>query len=258
MAEFVHFVVEDVYEKGNLDEEHAASSAFWKSYCWSGQNQETSLVLVSLKPCKISLRGGQAATKWPRTILWPHVSSRYGAELQEMWATGSSLMDVIRAEQKTKCPTLSLINTVTETDPLPKLCVAFPRKPKCAIYALSTRLGAAHHGAGMNQQSTNHMASDSISPGTVKSESQLRRDICVVARWLYERSFSVGTQGNLSVRLENSRVLATPLPRSYKARWRPRISSSPISKEISYPDLVDDGLLRNWPCIFSSIVSAPT
>jgi L-fuculose-phosphate aldolase len=54
------------------------------------------------------------------------------------------------------------------------------------------------------------MTPDSIFPGNLKSESDLRRDLCIAARWLYERSFSVGTQGNLSVRLEGSRLLTTP------------------------------------------------
>jgi L-fuculose-phosphate aldolase len=50
----------------------------------------------------------------------------------------------------------------------------------------------------------------SISPGNSKNEGEIRRDVCVAARWLYERGFSVGTQGNLSVRLEGSRLLTTP------------------------------------------------
>jgi L-fuculose-phosphate aldolase len=54
------------------------------------------------------------------------------------------------------------------------------------------------------------MTPDSISPGNSKSESELRRDVCTAARWIYERSFSVGTQGNLSVRLEGLRLLTTP------------------------------------------------
>ena len=54
------------------------------------------------------------------------------------------------------------------------------------------------------------MTPDSISPGNSKPESELRRDVCIAARWLYERSFSVGTQGNLSVRLEGSQLLTTP------------------------------------------------
>ena len=54
------------------------------------------------------------------------------------------------------------------------------------------------------------MAPDSISPGNSKPESELRRDVCIAARWLYERNFAVGTQGNLSVRLGRSQLLTTP------------------------------------------------
>jgi len=54
------------------------------------------------------------------------------------------------------------------------------------------------------------MTPDSILPGHPKSESELRRDICIAGRWLYERGFAVGTEGNLSVRLDTSLVLTTP------------------------------------------------
>jgi L-fuculose-phosphate aldolase len=43
-----------------------------------------------------------------------------------------------------------------------------------------------------------------------KSEEEHRRDICTVGRWLYEREFIVACEGNLSVRLEGGRILATP------------------------------------------------
>jgi len=54
------------------------------------------------------------------------------------------------------------------------------------------------------------MNADSISPGTVKSEDEHRRDICTVGRWIHARSFVVSTDGNVSVRLDSRRVLTSP------------------------------------------------
>jgi len=54
------------------------------------------------------------------------------------------------------------------------------------------------------------MPSESPSPGQTKTEQQHRQDICSVGRWMYERGFIVACEGNLSVRLDASRILATP------------------------------------------------
>src|SRR5579863_3454628 len=54
------------------------------------------------------------------------------------------------------------------------------------------------------------MIADSISPGTVKSEDEHRRDICTVGRWIHSRAFVVATDGNISVRLDSRRVLTSP------------------------------------------------
>jgi L-fuculose-phosphate aldolase len=51
---------------------------------------------------------------------------------------------------------------------------------------------------------------DSILPGSTKTEVQHRQDICVVGRWMYEQGFNVACDGNLSVRLDDERVLTTP------------------------------------------------
>jgi L-fuculose-phosphate aldolase len=51
---------------------------------------------------------------------------------------------------------------------------------------------------------------DSIDPGYSKTENQLRLDICIAGRWMYERSFIVACEGNLSVRLRDGHILATP------------------------------------------------
>lgn len=46
--------------------------------------------------------------------------------------------------------------------------------------------------------------------GTHKNEKQHRRELCLVGRWLYEREYIVACEGNLSVRLSDQRILATP------------------------------------------------
>ncbi len=54
------------------------------------------------------------------------------------------------------------------------------------------------------------MSTGSLSPGSAKSEPQYRADICVAGRWMYERGYIVACEGNLSVRLDEERVLTTP------------------------------------------------
>jgi L-fuculose-phosphate aldolase len=54
------------------------------------------------------------------------------------------------------------------------------------------------------------MAPEAIIPGHSKSEKTHRREICIAGRWIHERHFAPATDGNLSVRLDGSRVLTTP------------------------------------------------
>src|SRR5580658_6866468 len=54
------------------------------------------------------------------------------------------------------------------------------------------------------------MSTDYLLPGSAKSEQQHRADICVAGRWMYERGFIVACEGNLSVRLDDDRILTTP------------------------------------------------
>src|SRR6202140_2005659 len=51
---------------------------------------------------------------------------------------------------------------------------------------------------------------DALLPGSVKSEEQHSREICIAGRWLYERGYIVACEGNLSVRLDENRILNTP------------------------------------------------
>ena len=54
------------------------------------------------------------------------------------------------------------------------------------------------------------MQSDEILPGTLKTEEEHRRAICAAGRRIYERGYVASTDGNISVRLDQSRILTTP------------------------------------------------
>src|SRR6266404_5994000 len=54
------------------------------------------------------------------------------------------------------------------------------------------------------------MTLDSLIPNAAKREEGLRREICTIGRWMYERGFIVAAEGNLSVRLDDRRILTTP------------------------------------------------
>jgi L-fuculose-phosphate aldolase len=54
------------------------------------------------------------------------------------------------------------------------------------------------------------MSTPFLLPGSAKSEHQHRLDLCVAGRWMYEREYIVACEGNLSVRLDEERVLTTP------------------------------------------------
>jgi len=54
------------------------------------------------------------------------------------------------------------------------------------------------------------MLPEAIIPGNAKTEDTHRREICTAGRWIHARHFAPATDGNISVRLEGSRVLTTP------------------------------------------------
>ena len=54
------------------------------------------------------------------------------------------------------------------------------------------------------------MNSNSLLPSHSKSEARYRQEICAVGKSLYERGFIVACEGNLSIRLDDDRVLTTP------------------------------------------------
>jgi L-fuculose-phosphate aldolase len=54
------------------------------------------------------------------------------------------------------------------------------------------------------------MDHQAITPGMEKDEQEHRRDLCAAGSWLYRRGFVVATDGNLSLRLDDRRVLTSP------------------------------------------------
>ncbi len=54
------------------------------------------------------------------------------------------------------------------------------------------------------------MSTNSLWPTHQKSEEQHRRDICTAGKWMYDRGFIVACEGNISVRLDENRILTTP------------------------------------------------
>ncbi|HEX5423029.1 MAG TPA: class II aldolase/adducin family protein [Candidatus Acidoferrales bacterium] len=44
----------------------------------------------------------------------------------------------------------------------------------------------------------------------LKTEEEHRREICEVGRWIYDRGYVAGTDGNISVRLDARRILTSP------------------------------------------------
>ena len=54
------------------------------------------------------------------------------------------------------------------------------------------------------------LGSDTITPGSLKTDDEHRADICRVGRWLHQRGYVAATDGNISVRLDSKRILTTP------------------------------------------------
>jgi L-fuculose-phosphate aldolase len=67
-----------------------------------------------------------------------------------------------------------------------------------------------HNTAVLSKVPEENIWVDHITPGNHKTEEQHRRDICIVGRWLYEQGLVPSTDGNLSVRLSDNRILTTP------------------------------------------------
>jgi hypothetical protein len=99
MAEFVDFVVEDVYEKGNLDQTRRIFELLEKLLTDADQDT-TNLIGLGFFETLQNFASHRPGGNKPYVQFFGPLSKQIWGELQIMWAGKSSLMDVIRAEQK--------------------------------------------------------------------------------------------------------------------------------------------------------------
>lgn len=59
-------------------------------------------------------------------------------------------------------------------------------------------------------ETANAMNLQAITPGMQKQELQHRNELCIAGAWLYRRGFAIATDGNLSLRIAEDRVLTSP------------------------------------------------
>jgi len=103
MAEFVQFVVEDVYEKGNLDETRRVFQLLEKLLVDADPDTKNLIGLGFFETLQNVAPWRPQGNKAYEQFFGP-MSKKVWRELQKVWAGKSSLMDVIRAEQKTNNP----------------------------------------------------------------------------------------------------------------------------------------------------------
>ena len=99
MAEFVHFVVQDLYEKGNLDETRRAFQFLEQLLTGSDQATRNLVGLGFFETLQNFASWRPGGNKVYEQFFGP-ISKQIWRELQAMWSGKSSLMDVIRAERK--------------------------------------------------------------------------------------------------------------------------------------------------------------
>ena len=103
MGEFVQFVVEDLYEKGNLDETRRAFQLLEKLLVDADQETRNLIGLGFFETLQnVASHRPQGNKVYEQ--FFGQMSKKIWGELQRMWKGKSSLMDVIRAEQNTKKP----------------------------------------------------------------------------------------------------------------------------------------------------------
>jgi len=100
MAEFVHFVVEDLYEKGNLDGTRRVFQLLEKLLVEADQETRNLIGLGFFETLQTFASHRLQGNKVYEQFFGP-ISKTVWSELQRMWEGKSNLMDVIRAEQKT-------------------------------------------------------------------------------------------------------------------------------------------------------------
>jgi len=103
MGEFVQFVVEDVYEKGNLDETRRVFQLLEQLLVDADQETRNLIGLGFFETLQNVASHRPQGNKVYEQFFGP-TSKKVWSELQRMWAGKPSLMEVIRAEQSTNKP----------------------------------------------------------------------------------------------------------------------------------------------------------
>jgi len=103
MAEFVHFVIEDIHEKGKLDETRRVFQVLEKVLV-EGDQEIKDLIGLGFFETLQNVASHRPLGNRPYEQFFGPRSKEIWSELQKMWAGKSSLMDVIRAEQKPNNP----------------------------------------------------------------------------------------------------------------------------------------------------------
>lgn len=101
MAEFVHFVVEDLYEKDNLDEMRRVFDCLERLFA-EGNQETRDLIGIGFFE---TLQNSASWRPYGNTVFEPFLgpmSKRVWKEIRRNWTGKSSLMDVIRAEPKAR------------------------------------------------------------------------------------------------------------------------------------------------------------
>jgi hypothetical protein len=99
MAEFVHFVVEDLYDKGKLDEVRNVF-LFMEQLVASGDQKTRDLIGFGFFETLQNVASWQPYGNKAFEQFLGSTSARIWSEIQAMWVGKSSLPDVIRAERK--------------------------------------------------------------------------------------------------------------------------------------------------------------
>jgi hypothetical protein len=101
MGEFVHFVIEDLHEKGKLHETRRVFQVLENLLVEGGQETRDLIGLGFFETLQNVASHRPQGNKVYEQFFGP-TSRKVWSELQKMWAGKSSLMDVIRTEQKNK------------------------------------------------------------------------------------------------------------------------------------------------------------
>jgi len=99
MGEFVHFVVEDLYEKGNFDETRRVFQVLEQQLVGADQETTDLVALGFFETLQNFASWRPEGNKVYEQFFGP-LSREIWRELQRIWAGKSSLMDVIRAEHE--------------------------------------------------------------------------------------------------------------------------------------------------------------